>query len=76
MKGLTARQAEIMKYITTYREANGVSPTFQEIAQYFDISRQSVQDIARFIRKKGLLTWEDGKARTIRQQPLKIVTDK
>jgi repressor LexA len=65
MKGLTARQAEIMKYITTYREANGVSPTFQEIALHFDISLQAVQNITGYIRKKGFLTWKDGKPRTI-----------
>jgi SOS-response transcriptional repressor LexA len=67
MKGLTARQREIMEYIIAYRDTNNISPTFREIAEYFDISLQAVQNIVERIRKKGLLMWENGKARTIKQ---------
>jgi SOS-response transcriptional repressor LexA len=73
MKDLTARQAEILKYIIAYRETNRVSPTFREIAQHFDITFQTVQSIAGCIRKKGFLTWESGKARTIKPMPNRFI---
>ncbi len=36
--GLTPRQAEILKYITEYNEAQGYAPTLQEIGDRFGLS--------------------------------------
>jgi SOS-response transcriptional repressor LexA len=65
MKKLTERQKETLEYIIEYRNSNGVPPAFREIAGYFGITLRAVQDRMRFISKKGLVQWENGKARTI-----------
>ena len=65
MKELTDRQRMVFEYIKSYRQERGVSPTFREIARHFGVSLHAVQNITGFIRKKGLLTWENGMARTL-----------
>jgi transposase len=55
-----------MKYIITYRETSGISPSFREIAERFEISLHTAQEITGCIRKKGLIAWEASKARTIK----------
>ena len=66
MKGLTGRQAQVLEYIVKYRRERGISPTFRETAGHFGVSLQAIQNITGFIRKKGLLTWTEGKARTLK----------
>jgi repressor LexA len=66
MKELTDRQAQVFQYIVKYRQERGIPPTFREIAKHFGVSHQNVQHLVAFIRKKGLLVWEVGKARTLK----------
>ena len=66
MKELTDRQLAVVEYIMEYRRALGVSPSYREIAGHLGISHQAVQHIALGIRKKGLIRWVEGKARTLK----------
>ena len=66
MKGLTDRQARVFEYVVTYRQERGISPTFREIAGHFGVSLQAAQNIISLIRKKGFLTWAEGRARTLK----------
>jgi SOS-response transcriptional repressor LexA len=65
VKELTDRQAQVLEYIVKYRQERGIPPTFREIARHFGISHQAVQRMLVFIRAKGLLTWTEGRARTL-----------
>jgi repressor LexA len=66
VKELTDRQTQVLEYIVKYRQEQGIPPTFREIARHFGVSHQNVQHLVAFIRKKGLLVWEAGKARTLK----------
>ena len=66
MKELTDRQRMVFEYIKSYRQERGISPTFREIAGHFGVSLHAVQNIIGLIRKKGLLTWAEGMARTLK----------
>ena len=66
MKGLTGRQAQVLEYIVKYRNETSLSPAYREIAVHFGISHQAVQRILVLIRKKGQLTWNEGRTRTLR----------
>jgi repressor LexA len=66
MKELTDRQAQVFQYIVKYRQERGIPPSYREIAGHFGVLHQNVQHLVAFIRKKGLLVWEVGKARTLK----------
>jgi repressor LexA len=65
MKELTDRQAQVLEYIVKYRHERGIPPAYREIARHFGVSMQAVQRMLVFIRAKGLLTWTEGRARTL-----------
>lgn len=64
---LTKRQALLMGYIAERIEACGYPPTIREIGRAFGItSTNGVADHIKALAKKGYLTHEEGKSRTLR----------
>ncbi len=66
MKSLTKRQSEILKFVRSFALENDYSPSYREIAQYFNFS--SVATVAEHIntlKNKGYLETEPTKARSI-----------
>lgn len=67
MKQLTPRQQQILDYIYEVQRAEGISPTFREIARHFGFSSLStVAQHIRLLRKKGALSADSGKKRSLR----------
>src|SRR3989344_4169082 len=59
------RQAEVLKYLSGFRQKKGYSPSLAEIARHFDVSVPTVHQHVSYLRKKNLLTSEKGKQRSI-----------
>ena len=55
MKGLTDKQAARLRYITSYMEEYGRSPSYNDIAEHFGISATAAHNTVRSLVKKGLL---------------------
>lgn len=65
----TARQLEVLHAIRRYTEAVGYPPTRRELATAIGLKNpqtQAVADHLRALQRRGLVTWERGKARTLR----------
>lgn len=64
---LTKRQALVMDFIAQRIEACGYPPTIREIGRAFGISSTNgVADHIKALARKGYLTHEEGKSRTLR----------
>ncbi len=61
----TDRQMAIMEFLQRYRRLRGVSPTLEEIAESFGVSKVTVYDHVRQLEKKGALRKERHKARAL-----------
>jgi repressor LexA len=67
MKAATRIQQRILDFILKRQDADGFTPTFQEIADHFNFrSLNSVTTHLRLLRQKGLLDASSGKARSLR----------
>lgn len=67
MIGLTERQKQILKAITDYIQEKKYSPTVRELASMVGIkSSSTLYGHLQRLEKKGYITREKGKARTIR----------
>jgi repressor LexA len=66
MKELTARQGEVLGFIKKHISTAGYAPTIREIGDHFGISVKGVQDHLMVLKRKGVITSESGKARTIK----------
>jgi repressor LexA len=67
MKGLTHRQKEVLKFIAEYIEQHSYPPTYQDIADAFDIaSKHGVVRHLIALERKGYITRGDTLARSIR----------
>ena len=67
MEKPTRRQQQILDFIQRRQTESGVAPSFQEIADQFGFrSLTSVADHLRLLRRKGALTSEPGRARSLR----------
>ena len=64
MQELTKRQQQIYDYIASRKSP--ICPTIAEIAEAIDVSDNCVKDHLKRMKKKGVVTWDIGKARTIR----------
>jgi len=62
---LTPRQLKILQLIRDSRVAHGYSPTMQELADKLDISKVTVFEHVEALIKKGALTREANKARSL-----------
>jgi repressor LexA len=67
MPKLTDRQRAVLEFITQSIEARGYPPTLREIGNHLGIrSTNGVNDHLRALERKGYLTREDMKSRTLR----------
>lgn len=66
MREITERQKEVLSFITNFTEANSYPPTIREIAEHFGISLKAVQDRIAALQKKGYLSSETKRSRSIR----------
>ncbi len=62
----TPRQCEILTYVRDYTHKNGYSPTYDEIANEFGISKVTVFEHLTTLEERGLLTRNKHKARSLR----------
>jgi repressor LexA len=71
MQKLTDRQRAVLSYITHSIEERGYPPTLREIGNHLGIrSTNGVNDHLRALERKGYLTREDMKSRTLRPTDL------
>ena len=70
MDTLTKKQKEILDYIRIFIDDNGYSPSYREIAQYFELSSTgTVAEYVSILEEKGYLTKESMEARAIQLTP-------
>lgn len=64
---LSKMQIAILKFIKTFQESHGgFSPTLQEIANYFNKTKNFAHLNAKEMKRKGYIAYDANKARTIR----------
>ena len=63
---LTPKQAAYLDFIQSYIEAYGTGPTWREMQAFFHVTPPPVQQIVIELERKGYITREPGKARSIR----------
>ena len=63
---MTQKQHEVIKFIEEYSDANGFPPTFRDVAEAMGITVRAAHDHIKRLRKKGYLTYEPRKPRTLR----------
>ncbi len=61
----TPRQAEILTFVRDYTHRHGFSPTYDEIAAQFDISKVTVFEHLTILEGRGLLRRDKHKARSL-----------
>jgi repressor LexA len=67
MLTLTRQQQKIVEFLQKFQQTHGSMPTMQEITDHFGFrSRNAVPAHLRLLRKKGVITSEPGKARSLR----------
>ncbi|MDH5492624.1 MAG: hypothetical protein OEY14_11795, partial [Myxococcales bacterium] len=67
LQKLTDRQRAVLEFISTSIEDHGYPPTLREIGNHLGIrSTNGVNDHLRALERKGYLTREDMKSRTLR----------
>ena len=66
-KRITSRQQEIMAFFRQTIAKRGLPPSMREICGHFGFrSPHAAQQHVRALQKKGLITFEPGRSRTIR----------
>ncbi|MBQ9631123.1 MAG: transcriptional repressor LexA [Treponema sp.] len=66
MKEITARQKEVLFFISKFSEENSFPPTLREISEHFNISVHATQGHINALRKKGFLTPTQNRSRAIK----------
>ena len=67
MNQLTARQSEVLAAIRAFTKEHNYSPTFRELANVLGIeSTNGVTVHLKALERKGYVTREPGKSRTLR----------
>lgn len=66
MRQITDRQKEVLNFIADFTENNAFPPTVREISEHFGISLRAVQDHLAALQKKGFLSTEQKRSRSIR----------
>ena len=64
-KPASKKQAEILSFISDFRQKKGYAPSLSEIAEKFGVSIPTIHQHVYSLRKKNLLTTEKGKRRSI-----------
>ena len=65
MKTLTARQKEVLDFISSYIEEHAYPPTIREMAERFSISVKGAYDHVKALEKKGFLRCHENRSRAI-----------
>ncbi len=66
-QGFTSKQLEVLVFLVRYTRERGYPPTIREIQENFGWdSNHSAWCHLRLLEKKGAISWEKNKARTIR----------
>lgn len=65
MKKLTARQAQILRFIRSFIDEHTYPPTMREIAAHFKISPKGAHDHVKALEKKGKIRYDQRRSRTI-----------
>jgi repressor LexA len=65
MKELTARQKEVLSFITKYINLHLYPPTIREIAENFSISVKGAHDHVIALKKKNVIRQDDKRSRTM-----------
>lgn len=61
------RQGEVLEFIKGHLDRHGYAPTIREICAAFEVtSTNAVSDILKALKRKGLVDWLPGQARTLR----------
>ena len=66
MREITVRQAEILLFIENFIAENQYSPSIREIGEHFLMSAKGAHDHVISLIKKGCLTMQYNKPRTLR----------
>jgi repressor LexA len=61
----TPRQAQILTFVRDYAHRHGYSPTYDEIAAEFDISKVTVFEHLTLLEERGLVSRDKHKARSL-----------
>jgi repressor LexA len=65
MKQLTARQKEILDFLTSFIEKNSYPPTVRETAKAFSISIKGAYDHIKALEKKGVIKLQENRSRAL-----------
>ena len=65
MKALTLRQTEVLEFIKKYRASHSYSPSTRDVAAHFSMSVRGAYDHIRALCKKGYITAESHRSRSI-----------
>jgi repressor LexA len=65
MKGLTARQKEVLEFISYFIQTHKYPPTVRELAQHFNISVKGGYDHIKALQKKNYIRYDINRSRTI-----------
>lgn len=63
--GLTARQHEILAFVSLFMNANGFPPSIREIGANFSIAPSSVLDHLKALERKGFIKRLPSKSRCL-----------
>lgn len=66
MRQITDRQKEVLTFIADFTDMNVYPPTVREISEHFGISLRAVQDHLGALQKKGYLSTEQKRSRSLR----------
>ncbi len=70
MEPLTKKQKDILDYIRDFIDQNGYSPSYREIAHFFDLSSTgTIAEYVSILEEKGYLSKESMEARAIQLTP-------
>ena len=61
----TEKQLKIMEFIQQFRAERGISPTLEEIAEYFGVTKITIYEHINQLERKGALKREKFRARSI-----------
>jgi len=79
MKTLTARQKEVLDFISSYIEEHAYPPTIREMAERFSISVKGAYDHVKALEKKGFIRLGENRSRalelTSRERPERSVVE-
>ena len=65
-EGLTQKQADLYNIIVKYKIENGFAPTLAELCELSNKSIGAIQSLIRILKRKGFITMDDYKSRTIK----------